>query len=197
MRVLDRHGSRLDGAYAVGHVALGWLGQRQTAKAMLDRYLPRARRREEQLRARILYQGQVFAKALGSRLKPKEDVGVEEQLQRSNVRSRSSGSGASKSAGTAYRSRSIPRRRTPVGPAGTRRATCSPRRVMTISSPAETRSSSRDRFVFASCTPTDLVMDLVYLPHSERTPGKARGMARSPPPRCARHRPGVVRGAPA
>src|SRR5919109_2208490 len=70
MRVLDRHGSRPNGAHAVGHVTLGWLGQGQPAKAMLDCYLPGARCGWEQVRARVLHEGQVLAKALWSRLKP-------------------------------------------------------------------------------------------------------------------------------
>src|SRR5947209_14107860 len=147
------------------NVPPGRFGEGQLAKLTLDGNLPRTHCGQEQLSALIFDKGKVITQPLGLGLEPQKHVGVEEQtqeIQASNVASRVSGRGASKSSGTSQTPRSIPRRRAPCRRAGTRRAISSPRRVIEISSPASTRSSSFERLVFASCTPTDLVMDLVY-----------------------------------
>ena len=71
----------------------------------------------------------------------------------SNAHSNSSSSGSSKSSGTTKRPSSIPN----TGRSswtGTRRTTGRPERVMTTSSPATARRSSRERWVFASWTLT-------------------------------------------
>src|SRR5918992_49164 len=87
----------------------------------------------------------------------------------------------------------MPSCRPPPVWAGTRRATSSPRRVMTTSSPAVTSSSRRERFVLASCTPTDLVMRLSLL---RRDPGwsDVEDDGRPPALLAALQREPVVRG---
>jgi len=83
----------------------------------------------------------------------------------------SSGSGASKSSGTLSRPASQPKSRAASCTGGTRRATGSPREMITIASPARTRCSRRDSCVFASWTPTELVTRLGLLSHRRSRAG--------------------------
>ncbi len=107
---------------------------------------------------------------------PQQHLGVEQEPHRSKRSRRSSGSGASKSSGTTKRPRSNPSRRCVRLAGGISRATSCPRRVIVISSPPATSRSSRLSYVFASCTPIDLVMRL-SLPDARRCsrmPGRNR-----------------------
>src|SRR3546814_5351450 len=108
----------------------------------------------------------VVAEALRLAVGPEERVRVGQDPHEPKLCASSAGSGASKSSWITTAPRSLPKAGADVVATGSNLATGSPRRSMTISSPAMTRSSSRDRWVLASCTPTwaatDLVMDLVY-----------------------------------
>ena len=78
---------------------------------------------------------------------PQKHVRVEKKFHRSKTASVSSSSGASTSSGTLFTARSIPSRRVRRPAGGASRATSSRRRVITISSPAATRSNRRENVV--------------------------------------------------
>ena len=131
-------------------------GEVQLAQARLDGELPCARRRDQALlggRDIPLRRPEPLGRGSG----PEQDVCVEEDPHPSKAACRSSGSGASKSSAIRMRPRSNPRLSEPRAGA-TSRATTLPRLVISTSSPAATRSNSRDRCVFASCMPTDIVI---------------------------------------
>ncbi len=71
-----------------------------------------------------------------------------------NERRISSGRGSLKSSGTSNCPLSRPKARSVPGSTGTSLATARSPLRMTISSPSATRRSKRDKWVFASCTPT-------------------------------------------
>ena len=78
---------------------------------------------------------------------PEPALRVEQDSHRSKSASTSSGSASLKPSGTVTRPASSPRRRSPGALRGTSRATGFPALAMMISSPALTRSRSRERWV--------------------------------------------------
>src|SRR6266498_1907486 len=141
-------------SHQVRHDVLGSVRQPQLPQRVLDRDLPGARRRKQQLVVRGGDElpgrgGEPFRR----REHPQPHLGVEEDSHSSNALRMSSGSGASKSSATKTRPFSVPSGRSVrTGVAGTRRATGTPALAMITSSPAATRCKSLERWVLASWT---------------------------------------------
>src|SRR5215216_3074186 len=153
--VLDRQRRRAARHHPAEDVLLRRQGKREFPERILDRDLPGARGREEELVLGILEQRpDRLGKLLRPGLHPQPTVRVEEDSQEWNRASTSSGKGASKSSGTSKSPSSWPMRRCGLESTGTSFATGLPARAITISSPPATRRSSRDRCVFASWTLT-------------------------------------------
>src|SRR5204862_5627372 len=109
MAMLDRQAGDSAFEHPLRNILERRLGEEQLAERVLDRDLPGTGGREEQLVVGALEDLECRRRELlGSDEHPQPAMGVEEDLQPSKSRSRSSGKGASKSPGTSNRPRSIP-----------------------------------------------------------------------------------------
>src|SRR6266516_2933196 len=105
----DWKGDDAGPSHQVWHHVLGSVRQTQLPQRVLDRDLPRARRRKQQL---VVWGGDELpgrgSEPFGRREHPQPHLRVEEDSHSSNALRMSSGSGASKSSATKTRPFSVP-----------------------------------------------------------------------------------------